>query len=185
MNNPFMVKAGVKCSVACPLAGQLVEVRDESGTRIGESRLGEAPWPGTTALYVAEVELTAPPTDGTYSWSAGFAADGPELPHEKASAAFSFRAVRPPEYRVRVKVTDKETAAPLENVEVRMDVYRALTDAQGVAILELPQGVYNVAAWKAGYETLPRIVHVGKDLTIQVEASFSPEKDPDDQRVWM
>jgi len=172
-------------------SGQLIEVCDEAGTRIGESRLGETPWPGTSALYVAEVELAAPATEGIPAWSArlpprgggpGAAAES-GLPHEEACATFSFRTARPPEHRVTVKVTDKETEAPLENVEVRLGGYRAATDAQGLASLELPGGVYELDAWKVGYETLPRTVEVGKDLMIQVEALLSPETDPDDERV--
>ena len=185
MNRSFNVKVGVKCSATCQLAGQLIEVRDAAGTRIGQSRLGETPWPGTSALYVAEVELVAPATEGMASWSARFAAAEPGLPHEEASAPFSFRIARPPEHRVTVQVTDKETEAPLENVEVRLGVYRASTDAQGLASLELPGGVYDLDAWKVGYQTLPRTVEVDKDLMIQVETLFSPEKDPDDERVWM
>ena len=185
MNRSFKVKAGVKCSAACPLAGQLIEVCDEAGTRIGESRLGETPWPGTSALYVADVELAAPATEGMASWSARFAAREAGLPHAEASAAFSFRTARPPEHRVTVKVTEKDTKAPLENVDVRLGVYRASTDARGLASLELPGGVYDLDAWKAGYETFPRTVEVGKDLMVQVEAVFSPEKDPDDSQVWM
>ncbi|MBI2149826.1 MAG: hypothetical protein HYU27_04380 [Acidobacteria bacterium] len=185
MNRSFKVKAGVKCSAGCPLAGQLVEVRDEAGTPIGSGRLGETPWPETSALYVAEVELAAPATEGMRAWTARFAAAELELPHEEASATFSFRIALPAEHRVTVKVTDKETEAPLENVEVSLGVYRASTDVEGLAGLELPGGVYDLEAWKAGYETLPRIVEVTKDLVIQVEASFSPETDPDDLRVWM
>ena len=34
-------------------------------------------------------------------------------------------------------------------------------------------------------ETLPRTVEVVTDLMVQVEAVFSPEKDPDESQVWM
>lgn len=185
MNRSFTIKVGVKCSATCQLVGRLIEVCDGMGTRIGESRLGATPWPGTSALYVAEVELAAPATDGTAFWSARFAAAEPGLPHDEASAAFSFRIARPPEHRVTVQVADKGTKAPLENVEVRLGVYRASTDAQGRAILELPGGVYPLGAWKAGYEMRTRTVKVGKDRMIRVEAVVAPERDPDDQRVWM
>ena len=77
------------------------------------------------------------------------------------------------------------THAPLENVDVRLGVYGASTDAQGLASLELPGGIYELVAWKAGYETLPRTVEVATDLMVQVEAVFSPEKDPDESQVWM
>jgi hypothetical protein len=185
MNRWFKVKVGVKCSAMCRLAGQLIDIGDEAGAQVGEARLGEAPWRGTSGLYVAEVELNAPTTEGIFAWSAGFAADGPGLPHERVSATFGFRTARPPEHRVTFKVTDKETKIPVENVEVRLGVYRASTDAQGLARLELPGGVYTLHAWKGGYQTPSRTVEVSKDLMIQIEALLSPEKDPDDERVWM
>jgi len=185
MNRSFKAKVGVKCSAACQLAGRLVQVFDEEGIQIGGSTLGETPWPGTSALYVAEVELTAPGTEGLALWSAMFAAAEPGLPHDEASATFSFRTARPPEHRVTVQVVEKETADPLEDVEVRLGVYRASTDAAGLVSLELPGGVYELNAWKISYETLPRTVEVGEDLMIRVEALVAPEKDPDGERVWM
>src|SRR5688572_29720393 len=185
VNGSFTIKVGVKCSVTCQLAGRLIEVCDGTGAPISEGRLGVTPWPGTIALYAGEVELAAPGTEGTTSWSARFAAADPGLPHDEASAAFSFRTVRPPEHRVTVRVADKETKAPLENVEVRLGAFRASTDAQGRASVELPGGVYALDAWKAGYEMRNRTVTVGKDRTIRVEAVVAPERDPDNERVWM
>jgi hypothetical protein len=49
----------------------------------------------------------------------------------------------------------------------------------------VPGGIYNLDAWKAGYEALSRTVQANKDLTIRIEAWPSPEKDPDDEQVWM
>ena len=107
------------------------------------------------------------------------------MPHAEASAPFSLRTVRPPEHVVTVKITEKETQTPLDNVEVRLGVYRASTNAQGLASIELPAGVYALDAWRTGYETLPITIEVRKDLLIQVEAVLCPEKDPDDSQVWM
>jgi hypothetical protein len=185
MNRSFTVKVGVKCSAACQLAGQLIEVRDEEGIQTGTGRLGETPYPGTSALHVAEVELSAPGTEGIPSWSARFAAVEAGLPHEEASATFSFRIVKPPEHRITVKVTDEQTEAPLDNVEVQLGVYRASTDGRGLASFELPGGVYALDARKVGYEILARTVGVAEDLMLHVTALSSPEPDPDDQRVWM
>ena len=185
MNRSFTVKVGVKCSATCQLAGQLITVCDGAGVPTGESRLGETPWPGTSGLYVADVELAAPAMDGMVFWSARFAAAEPGLPHDEASADFSFRIARPPEHRVTVRVAAQGTKSPVEDVEVRLGVYRASTDAQGQASLELPGGVYTIEAWKAGYEMRTRTVKVGKDLTIRVDAVVAPPKDSDDERVWM
>ena len=56
---------------------------------------------------------------------------------------------------------------------------------RGRASLELPGGIYALDAWKAGYEMRNRTVKVGKDRMIRVEAVVAPERDPDDERVWM
>jgi hypothetical protein len=185
VNAPFKVKVGVKCAAACQLAGWLIEVYDEAGIRLGEGRLGETPWPGTSALHVSEVELTGPAIEGIRSWSARFAAPESGLPHEEACAIFSFKTARPPEYCVTVRVTEPNTHAPLDRVDVRLGPYRASTDAHGLASLELPSGAYEVNAWKAGYEVSPRTVEVTGDLVIQLDAKVALERDPDEQRVWM
>jgi hypothetical protein len=185
MNRPFTVKVGVKCSPACQLTGQLTHVCDEAGTRLGEGRLGDTPWPGTSALYVAEVQLVAPATEGIHVWSAIFAGIEAELAHDEASSTFSVLSASTPEHRVTVKVTDKETDTLLENVSVRLGVYSASTDRDGRASLDLPKGIYELDAWKVGYEIVSRTVDVGTDLIIHLEASPAPEMNPDDERVWM
>jgi hypothetical protein len=38
------LRVGVKCAAKCPLAGQLVEVCDESGAKAGEGTLDASPW---------------------------------------------------------------------------------------------------------------------------------------------
>jgi hypothetical protein len=181
----FTVTVGVRCSEQCRLAGQRVEICDEAGVAHGDGRLGDTPWPGTSALYVAEVELTAPVSEGMCTRSARFASGQAALAHEDASAAFSFRTAPLPEHRVTVKVTDRESNRPLDQVDVRLGLYRASTDASGLACLEVPGGNYELDAWKVGYTASPRSVQVAEDLMLHVEASSTPETDPDEARVWM
>ena len=185
VNSSFSVKVGVKCSVACQLTGQLIVVRDEAGITVGEGRLGETPWPGTSALYGTEVNLAAPAGEGLCSWSVTFAGAESELPHDDASAPFSFRTARPPEHRVTVTVLERDTEAPLENVQVRLGVYRASTDERGQASLEVPTGRYDLNLRKVGCETYSKTVEVTESVAIQVSAVFAPDKDPDDEQVWM
>ena len=62
----------------------------------------------------------------------------------------------------------------------------ASTNAQGMATLQLPTGAYELTAWKLGYEDAsPMTLEVNADLLIHVETAPTPEKDPDDDRVWM
>ena len=185
MGTSFGVKVGVKCSAACPMTGGLVEVRDEEGRTIGEGRLSETPWPDTTALHAAEVDLIAPGVEGMFSWSADFCAEAVEPPHFEASARFSFRTAKPPEHRVTIRVVSGDEEAPLENAEVRLGAYRASTDRSGLATLELPKGTYDLNVWKVGYKTSPGTVAVAQDVTVQVEAVAVPDTDSDDEYVWM
>ena len=185
VNSSFEVKAGLKCLVSCQLPGQLIAVRDEEGLQVGEGKLGDTPWPGTSALYGTKVNLAAPTGEGTYSWTVTFAGAESEIPHEDASAAFSFRAARPPDHKVTVTVVEEDSQTPLQNVQVRLGVYRALTDEHGLASLEVAKGEYDLDLWKVGYEMHPKTVNVTESVAIQVKAVIAPDKDPDDERVWM
>ena len=98
----FTVTVGVKCAAACPLAGQPVVIRDETGRDIGHGTLGAEPRAGTRALYAVAVTLTAPPEPGVHAWTAAFPgagaaeppadeptpppATGPVAPHREAAS---------------------------------------------------------------------------------------------------
>ena len=186
VDHPFVVKVGVKCAATCALGGQTVVVVDESGRRMGRGTLNDTPWPDTVALYVAEVALVAPANDGMASWSARFAETDLALPHAEASAAFTFLAALAPDLELTISVADKHTHAPIEQVEIRCGCYRASTNGQGLAALQLPAGTYEVSAWKLGYDDAePTTIEVNTDLRIQLETSPTLETNPDTERVWM
>ena len=108
------------------------------------------------------------------------------LAHSEASADFGFLTAVAPDHQVTVSVIDKQTQAPIEHVEIRCGSYRAVTDESGLAKLELPTGKYELSAWKLGYDDAPaRTVDVTSDLLIHVETEPTPEKNADDERVWM
>ena len=181
----FGAKIGIRCCAECRLTGKLVEVRDEAGASVGEGSLGDEPWPGTRALYWAEVLLEAPPKEGSFTWSAGpVEADlGPW--HLQASAVVGFGTVGPPEHTVAVAVVRDDTGDPIDKVEVRMGIYRASTDEQGMARFELPSGEFDLIAWKPGFAADPTTVEVTGDLQVRIEARDVPDTDPDDERIWM
>jgi hypothetical protein len=186
VDHPFTLKVGVKCSATCSLGGQTVVVADESGRRVGEGTLSDQPWPDTVALYVAEVSVTAPPVSGLWSWTVGFAETDRPLPHSESSAAFTFLTALAGDHELTIRVTDKHTHAPIDRVEIQCGRYRALTNAQGLAALQLPVGTYHVNAWKRGYDdaTLTS-VDLRADLLLHLETAQIPETDPDGERVWM
>ena len=175
MSRQFKVKVGVKCSAGCQLTGKEVEVHTETGGEVASASLGETPWVGTGALYWAEVDLAAPAAEGQYFWSVRFAAADLEVSHGGASASLSFRTIKPPEHSVLIKVIDKETEAPVQDVAVRLGFYRTSTDESGLAKVEVPKGTYDLSLWKVGYEALPRTVEVTEDVSVHVEILVVPE----------
>ena len=59
----FRLKVGAQCGATCTsLPCKEIEVHDEADAVVGSAPLGATPWPGTDALYWAEVDLTAPAT---------------------------------------------------------------------------------------------------------------------------
>jgi hypothetical protein len=175
----FEIKVGAKSSAGCELKGAAITVCDATGAKAAGASLRETPWPGTSALYWTAVQLVAPAKEGTFSWSVKFEAAELELPHDGASSRFSVAIVRPPEHRLTVRVFEKDTAAPIENAQVRLGAYRASTDQSGQAQLEMSTGRYDLNVWKVGYETPSKTVEVNADVTVQVEVLKVPEENPD------
>ena len=66
----FTVRIGLTCPDARRSDGWRVEVRDHEGGSRATATVGEEPWPGTDALYHAEVALVAPEAEGLYTWEA-------------------------------------------------------------------------------------------------------------------
>lgn len=185
VRSTFTVKVGVKCSEGCRLPGQVVRVSDEAGSCVAEGRLGEAPWPGTRGLYVAELSLPASATEGVFHWRGSFLGDAMAPRHESASSLFSFRTVEPPEHTVVVEVKERESGAPLERVSVFMGIYQAITDALGRAELKLPKGAYTLAVRRRGYEAPSLSVAVDRERTFSIQMGLVPEADHDQNEVWM
>ncbi len=192
----FTVTVGVRCAAACPLAGQPVVVRDETGRNVGHGALGAEPRAGTRALYAATVTMTAPREPGVHTWTAAFPAleaappeappGGPEPPrHEAATCTFSARTVEPPGITVTVTVLDRDTASPLGDADVHVGVYRASTDARGEARVEVPAGAYDLYVRRPGYTPYTEPVTVTGDTALRVATVRVSAADFDDDQVWM
>jgi hypothetical protein len=172
----FRIKVGAKSSGECTLAGAAIDIRDAGGTRLGQGTLGEAPLPGTSALYFAEIELAAPVQEGTASWTAVFAADDAKLPHLGASATFGVMAVRPPAHRLTVTVVEAESHAPIENVQIGFGPYRAATDAAGRAELATAAGTYELSVRKPEFEAAPLTLDIDEDKSVEVALTPLPKE---------
>ncbi len=171
----FAVKVGVKSAGGCALAGARIEVAGEDVAASG--LLGATPWPGSEALYFAEVVLRAPDQPGSCAFAARFDPGGLAEPHRPAAAAFSITVTPRPEHTLTVEVA--AGSAPIEAAQIRLGPYRGLTDANGVAELRTAAGRYDLVVWKAGYDTSPRPLDITADAAVRVEAVAQPEDDPD------
>src|SRR5262249_31311059 len=60
VGEPFRFKVGIKCSAGCKLAGRPLSIFDQEGAEVGAGSLLDEVWPGTGALYFAEMEAKAP-----------------------------------------------------------------------------------------------------------------------------
>jgi len=174
----FGIKIGVECSSECSLAGQEVEVLDHTGAGVATGTLGEEPWSGTTALYWAEIELTAPSAEGRYRWQVCFSEPDLEVPHGEASSTFAFAVAKQAECVVTVEVAAKDAETPIEKARVRLrpliyrgSQYMAQTNEDGVARLEVPAGTYQLYVWSEEHEKVVPSLKVEGDLTIKAELS--------------
>jgi hypothetical protein len=174
----FAVKVGAKCSVSCTLSGRMVEIRDEADKVMGSAPLGDATWAGTTGLYWTSVPVKAPRALKLHAWTASFAPADLSLPHGGATSRFSFVTVAEPEHSVSVKVVNKETKAPIMGAQVRLGLYRAVTDDTGSARLGVPTGEFPLIVTRAGYEMPERRIKVSKDVRLRIGAEKLPEEDP-------
>lgn len=168
----FGIKVGVKCSSECTPAGWQIEIVDHAGNPLAVATPGKTPWPGTAALYFADVELTAAGTEGLHRWTARATASDAELPHEGSEAGFSVRFVPSPEFLVRVEVVDKESRAPVRSAKVVVHPYRVFTDDRGVAEVRVPKGEYTI--FVSGRKHIPfrTVGAVDADTTIVAELAL-------------
>src|SRR5262249_2009290 len=139
------VKVGAKCSAGCPLTDQQIEIHDNAGEVIARAGLGATPWAGTSGLYWTEIEFRVPAEPGTQTFSV-------RCDHGGAQSEFSFIAVEPPDHSLTIQIRDKATKEPIPDAEIRLGVYRSISDARGLATIEVANGDYPLTVWKLGYE---------------------------------
>ncbi len=175
----FAIKVGGKSSAGCALGGQRVEVLDGE-TVVALGHFGEAPWPGTDALFWTEVELRAPDRPGLVTLSVRFDAAELDAPHEGASSPFKVSVIARPEHTLTVKVVADEL--PVEGAIIRLGPVRASTNASGTAAVKLAKGRYELVVWKAGYDAPVTPIAIDADVFAQVDVRVVPQADPD--AVW-
>lgn len=181
----FHIKVGVKCAAECSSAGRHVEIRDAEGRAVASGSVGEAPWPGTSSLHHADLELRAPRVEGLHACEAFVAAaadDRRQLTHEVASARFQIRAVRAPECRLKVMAVDARSRAPVPGAKVVVHPYHALTNADGIAELRVPKGAYRL--FVSGRDRFPFRSDGEIDSDVTIQAELDEDFGPSDAELW-
>ena len=174
----FAVKAGAKCTASCGFGDRGIEIRDEAGKLMGSATLGKTTWEGTASLYWTTLEITAPRKHGLHAWTASFSPGETDLPHDGATSRFSFVTVPEPEHSVSVKVVNTKTKAPIANAQVRLGLYRTVTDEAGSAKVRVPKGEFPLIVTRVGYEMPEQNITVSKDVRVRIAAEKLPEEDP-------
>ena len=165
----FKAMVGLRCSGGCNLGGRELGVYDQEGAQVGTVKLGREVWPGTEALYFAEVEAIAPSTAGGHQWEVKVAGWDSELPHAAGSFPLAVRVVSPPDCLVTVKAVDRESQAPIHGACVVMHPYRAMTDENGVAEIKVARGQYEILVSGSRHTPVYTSVEVVADLSTSAE----------------
>ena len=128
----FRFKVGIKCSAGCKLTGRPLSVFDGEGAQVGAASLLDDVWPGTSALYFAEVEAQAPLATGDHEWHVECSRVGAQACLMRpAHSPSRSRSSRPPDHEVTVEAFDSEKQTPIKGAHVLLHPYRALTDERG------------------------------------------------------
>ena len=170
----FRIKVGIKCSHDCRLTNRGFGIYDHEETQVATGALSGDRWPGTTGLYVAEVELGAPATDGLYIWSVKDPGSEVGIPHAEGSTSFGVRVVSHPEYLVTVEAVDQISQMPLVGARVVMHPYKAVTDERGIAEVRVAKGAYRLFVSQTTYLTFGLSVEVTADMTARAELDLEP-----------
>jgi hypothetical protein len=174
----FDIKVGIKCSCGCNLAGREFRVADHTGTQLAVGKLRNEIWPGTSALYFAEVEAQAPCEVGDYTWEVESPAAETGIPHGAGSFAFTAKVVSQPDYSVTIEAFDVATRAPVKGVHVLLHPYRALTDNNGVAKLKVTKGRYWLHLSGFKYVPYQATIDAVKDVRLRAELKVEPPPSP-------
>ena len=173
----FAIKVGAKAADARALTGCGIAVSDASGAMVASGNLGDAPWPGTEALYWLALSVPAPATPQLAAYEVRLV-DAPGEA-EAAATAFTVVAAARPEHSVAVKITERDTSKPLADVEVRLGPFHARTDENGRAELRVCKGDYQLRMWRAAHIAAPQPLTVGGDTHLDLTMQHVPEAHPD------
>jgi hypothetical protein len=169
----FKFAVGARCSAGCDLAGRELSIFDHEGSLAGTVKLGCDVWPGTEALYFAEVEARAPLEVGSHQWEAKIGGCDAEVPHAPGVLPLVVRVVTAPDCEVTVRAVDREKQTPIKGARVVMHPYRAVTDDNGIARVRVAKGQYDILV--SGSQYMPACTSV--DVTANMITSAELDAD--------
>ena len=177
----FKFMVGVRCSAGCGLAGADLTIVDRDGARVACASLGPTVWPDTDALYFAEVEAEAPRSAETHQWEIKTSASHLDLPHAAGSLTFSLKVVHAPSCEVTVEAIDREKQTPIKGARVVMHPYRATTEENGAARLQVSKGKYDLLVSASKYVPVSMVVEVTADVLRKAELDVEPPLESPDE----
>jgi hypothetical protein len=158
----FAVKVGAATQ------GTRIEVSDGSGV-VATGSLGGTPWPGTDSLCWTEVRIPAPKTGvARYTVRCG-----------AAETWFSVIAAAKPTCTLSVQVTELDSKAALDGVEIRLGPFHTRTDKAGRAELRVAAGEYQLQLWRTAHIAQPTALKVESNTSIDLTMVHVPEEHPD------
>jgi hypothetical protein len=175
----FSIKVGAKSACGRALAGCRVEVSDAAGAVVATGTLGDKPWPETAALYWAALDVPAPAQQQFAEYAVRLMPDSDEPAHDAVASRFSVAATAKPEHKLILKVTEQKTAAALEGVEIRLDSFRARTNAAGRAELHVCKGEYQLQLCRTAHVAPPKPIKIEGDASVELTMVHVPEDHPD------
>lgn len=192
----FAIKAGIKCDALCPPDSWALEVHDEHGNRLASVDVGQQIWPGTEGLHWADLDLTAPASEGSFRWQViAPAVMPPSVPQDRVSdrpveqpkhpesvALFNVRTVPEGECRLTVIAIGRGTQEPIAGARVVAHPFRAVTDERGVAELNLPRGSHRVFVTRRNFLPLRVDRELAGATTIRAELEL--DTGPSDAELW-
>jgi len=171
----FAIKVGAKSSSGRAPAGGRVEVSDAQGTVVASAILGDAPWPGTEALHWAALEVPAPRDREAADYTVRL--EPASL--DAVPTRFSVAVAAKPAYTLTVTVTERDTKAALDGVEIRVGPFHARTDKAGRAELRVSRGDFLLQLWRTAHIAEPQPIRVGRDDSLELTMMHVPEEHPD------
>jgi hypothetical protein len=177
----FRFKVGVNCSAGCRLAGQSVTLLDAAQRPVAVARLGDEVWPGTTALFFAEMTAQAPQEAGRHEWTLSVPVDETASPHAAGAATLAINVVEAPEFEVTIETVAQDGQTPIKGARIVMHPYRAISDERGIARLRAAGGDYTILVSAAKHMPIRREVALSADLNTRAELEHEPPAaNPDD-----